>query len=230
MSDFANLNTSVAWTNPPRSADKGRLPIHRSSIPPSTGPGDLPTSLLSVFAASLALLLMSAFSNQPAMHTPSSTQVLIVQAPTPVPNAVRAPQLSYVLHGVGPFRRTVATAVVTRLSPTRFSLSLQAEHLPSPELLHTRFPRHAYVAWLVDGMVMHGPMRMCPVGLVFDRQTGTYRAQGSVSIDSVTAVVVTAEPTAQAYMPILPLLTVLTSVGPNQMRVSRNASATGTPG
>ncbi|MGH2410864.1 MAG: hypothetical protein ACRDGS_10930 [Chloroflexota bacterium] len=118
----------------------------------------------------------------------------------------------YVLHGTSPFSASVGSAVVIRLSHDRFRLSLTAEHLPSPTLLRVKFARRAYVAWLVDGAVMHGPMRMCAVGLAFDRRTGIYRGQGSVSMSAVTSVVVTAEPSAQAYMPIMPMLTVLTSV------------------
>jgi hypothetical protein len=78
-------------------------------------------------------------------------------------------------------------------------------------LLRVKFARRAYVAWLVDGALMHGPMRMCAVGLTLDRRTGTYRGDGSASMSAVTSVVVTAEPTAQAYMPIMPMLTVLAS-------------------
>lgn len=117
----------------------------------------------------------------------------------------------YALHGTGPFSTSVGSAVVTRLSGDRFRLLLIAEHLPPPTLPRVKFARRAYVAWLVDGALMHGPMRMCAVGLTLDRRTGTYRGDGSASMSAVTSVVVTAEPTAQAYMPIMPMLTVLAS-------------------
>ncbi|MGH2409594.1 MAG: hypothetical protein ACRDGS_04395, partial [Chloroflexota bacterium] len=118
----------------------------------------------------------------------------------------------YSLHGTGPFSASVGSAVVTRLSRDRFRLSLTGEHLPPPTMLEERFPRHAYVAWLVDGALMHGPMRMGAVGLTLDRRIGTYRGEGSARMTAVTSVVVTAEPPAQAYMPFMPMLMVLASV------------------
>ena len=125
---------------------------------------------------------------------------------------IPAAQRVYVLRGAGPFSQATATATVIRLSSTRFSLSIQAMHLPAPESLRTKFARHAYVAWLVDGTVMHGPMRMAPVGLTFNRQTGAYQGWGTVDMSTVTSVMVSAEPTAKAYMPIMPMTTVLVSV------------------
>lgn len=117
----------------------------------------------------------------------------------------------YVLRGTGLFSRSVASAIVTRLSSDQFRLSLIAEPLPPPASLHAKFARHAYVAWLVDGVVMHGPMRMAAVGLAPGRECGSYAGQGIVRIGGVTSVIITAEPTAQAKMPILPELTVLAS-------------------
>ena len=84
---------------------------------------------------------------------------------------VNAGQGRFVLHGVGPFRRAVATATVTRLSQTQFSLQIRAACLGSPASLYTTFPRHAYVAWLVNGTLMQGPMRMAAVGLALDPHT-----------------------------------------------------------
>ena len=120
---------------------------------------------------------------------------------------------TYELHGSGPFRRAAASAVVTRLSGDRFRLSLTAEHLPPPTALHGRFARHAYVAWLVRGELLHGPLRIAAVGLAATGAGGTYTGQGTVAIGTVTSVLVSAEPTAQAQLPILPMLTVLSSVG-----------------
>ena len=102
---------------------------------------------------------------------------------------------------------------MTRLSGDQFSLSLTAEHLPQPTLLHVKFERHAYVAWLVDGGVMHGPLRIAAVGLAPTCAHGTYTGKGTVAISKVTSVIITAEPTSQAYMPIMPVLIVLASTG-----------------
>ncbi len=119
----------------------------------------------------------------------------------------------YVLYGTGPFSNSAASAIVTRLAGDRFRLALTAERLPPPTTLHVKFARHAYVAWLVNGVVMRGPMHMTAVGLAASWGSGNYAGQGTVTIGCVTSVIVTAEPTAQVYMPIMPVLTVLSSTG-----------------
>jgi hypothetical protein len=88
----------------------------------------------------LVIILLSVSIH--GFSTDSPTAAVSVQA---LPRVAPVTHLVYVLHGVGPFSRAVASASVTRLSPTRFSLSLRTEHLPSPVLLHARFARHAYV-------------------------------------------------------------------------------------
>ena len=123
---------------------------------------------------------------------------------------------TYLLRGTGPFSKAVAWATVTRLSSDRYRLSLSAMHLPPPTAPRAEFARHAYVAWLVNGTLMHGPLRIGAVGLVATGASGTYTGQGTVAIGGVTSVIVTAEPTTQAHMPIMPMLTVLAS-GNHQM-------------
>lgn len=118
---------------------------------------------------------------------------------------------TYVLQGIRPFTQATAVATVTRLTADRFSVSLAAEHLPAPTIVHAKFARHAYVAWLVNGGVMHGPLRMAAVGLTATGGGGHYAGWGVVRISGITSVIISAEPTAQAYMPILPILTVLAS-------------------
>jgi hypothetical protein len=125
----------------------------------------------------------------------------------------RVNSTTYVLRGTGQFNKAVASAIVTRLSGDQFRLSLTAEHLPPPTLLHVKFARHAYVAWLVHGDLMHGPMHIAAVGLVSTQEQGSYTGQGTVAISGVTSVIITAEPTTQAHMPILPALTVLACSG-----------------
>jgi hypothetical protein len=77
-------------------------------------------------------------------------------------------------------------ASVIRVSGDQFRLSLSAEHLPPPASLHARFARHAYVAWLVNGVVMHGPMRLAAVGLESSRECGSYAGQGTTSTFATT--------------------------------------------
>jgi hypothetical protein len=119
----------------------------------------------------------------------------------------------YVLHGSGPFSNSVATAIVTRLGNDRFRLTLIAEHLPPPTILRATFARHAYVAWLVNGGVMHGPLYMAAAGLSATGGVRNYAGQGIVVISGVTSVIITAEPAAHAHVPIMPVLTVLASAG-----------------
>jgi hypothetical protein len=127
---------------------------------------------------------------------------------------------TYVLRGTGPFSESVAWATVTRLPGERFRLSLVAAHLPPPTMLRVRSARHAYVAWLVNGRVIGGPLGIGAVGLAATGGPGTFVGQGTVAISLVTSVIVTAEPTAQAHMPTMPVLTVLASTY-HQMQASR---------
>ena len=122
-------------------------------------------------------------------------------------------QAGYILHGTGPFSNSVASAIVTRLGGDRFRLSLTASHLPPPTTLREKFVRDGYVAWLVNGAVMHGPLRMAAMGLVAGGGAGNFAGQGTVTISGVTSVIITAEPTARAHMPIMPVLTVLAGAG-----------------
>jgi hypothetical protein len=116
---------------------------------------------------------------------------------------------SLVLRGSGPFGKAVAWATVTCLAANRYHLTLTAEHLPPPMILRVRFPRHAYVAWLVDGTVMRGPLRIAAIGLAAGPASQTYSGEGTVTIGAVTSVIISAEPAAQAHMPIMPILTVM---------------------
>jgi hypothetical protein len=58
---------------------------------------------------------------------------------------------------------------------------------------------------------MHGPLHMAALGLASCHGAGTYAGQGTVTINGVTSVIIAAEPTAQAYLPIMPVRIVLAS-------------------
>ena len=118
---------------------------------------------------------------------------------------------SFVLRRSGPFSKAVAWATVTRLAAGRYDLSLTAEHLPPPMILRVTFPRQAYVAWLVDGTVMHGPLRTAAIGLAAGAVSQTYVGEGTVTIGAVTSVIISAEPAAAAQMPTMPILAVMAS-------------------
>ena len=143
-----------------------------------------------------------------------ATIVLLVLAwsgVSAVVGAQSAQPVNYVLHGTGQFGKSSASAIVTDLSGNHYRLSLTAKNLPPPATGSGKYARRAYVAWLVNGELMHGPLRIAAVGLAADRVAGSYTGQGTVTMDGVTSVIITAEPTAQARMPIMRVTSVLAS-------------------
>jgi hypothetical protein len=85
-------------------------------------------------------------------------------------------------------------------------------------MLHVKPARHAYIAWLVNGMAKHNSMAsMAHITLMYDKKTGNYIGNGVVMIDEVTSVFVTAEPSAMSHVPAMPEVTALSSMGHGQM-------------
>jgi hypothetical protein len=120
---------------------------------------------------------------------------------------------AFALHGTGQFAKAMASATVTQVSKGDFRVSIVAAHLPDPSMLHVKPTRHAYVAWLINGMAGHGSaMGTARIALMHDKKTGNYTASGVVMIDEVTGVVITAEPSAMAHVPAMPEVTALTSL------------------
>jgi hypothetical protein len=129
----------------------------------------------------------------------------------PAQAATMAPH-TYVLHGSGQFKTAMASAVVTQVSKGDFSVSIVAEHLPSPAMLHVKPARKVYVAWFINGMAKQGSMAATArLALMYDKKTGNYTAKGAVMIDEVTSVIVTAEPSTMDHAPAMPEVTALTS-------------------
>jgi hypothetical protein len=125
---------------------------------------------------------------------------------------------TYALHGAGQFSKAMASATVTQISKGDFKVTLVAAHLPSPVMLHVKPARHAYIAWLVNGMAKHNSMAsMAHITLMYDKKTGNYIGNGVVMIDEVTSVFVTAEPSAMSHVPAMPEVTALSSMGHGQM-------------
>jgi hypothetical protein len=125
---------------------------------------------------------------------------------------------TYALHGSGPFSKAMASATVAQVSKGDFKVSIVASHLPSPSMLHVTPARHAYIAWLINGMAKHtGMMGMAHMALMYDKKTGNYTAHGVVMIDEVTSVIVTADSSAMAHAPTMPEVTALSSMGHGQM-------------
>ena len=135
--------------------------------------------------------------------------LLVVAGPARA--ATMAPH-TYALHGSGQFKTAMASAVVTQVSKGDFSVSIVAEHLPSPSMLHVKPVRKVYVAWLINGMAKQGSMMATPrLALMYDKKTGNYTAKGAVMADNVTGVIVTAEPSPMGHAPAMPEVTALTS-------------------
>jgi hypothetical protein len=124
----------------------------------------------------------------------------------------------FALHGAGQFGKAMASATVTQVSKGDFKVSIMAERLPSPAMLHVKPLRHVYVAWLIDSMskgtaMMYGAR----LSLMYDKKTGNYTASGTVMATAIANVVITAEPNAMAHAPAMPEITALTSAARAQM-------------
>jgi hypothetical protein len=125
---------------------------------------------------------------------------------------------TYALHGAGQFSSAMASATVAQLSKGDFKVSITAEHLPNPTMLHVKPARHTYIAWLTNSMAKHGnTMAMAHLALMYDKKTGNYTASGVVMAEAVTGVLVTAEPSAMIHAPAMPEVTALSSMGHAQM-------------
>ena len=124
----------------------------------------------------------------------------------------------YALHGAGQFSKAMGSATVTRMSKGDFKVTITAEHLPNPSMLHVKPARHAYIAWIVNGMTKKGSMGAAAhIALMLDKKTGNYTAKGTVMIDEVSSVIVTAEPSAMSHAPAMPEVTALAGMVHGQM-------------
>lgn len=125
---------------------------------------------------------------------------------------------SYALHGSGQFGKAMASATVTQVSRGDFKVAIVAEHLPNPTMLHVKPTRHVYVAWLLNGMAKrHTMMGVAHLALMYDRKTGNYTGHGVVMTDTVTGIIITAEPGGLSHAPAMPEVTALTTMGHGQM-------------
>ncbi len=119
----------------------------------------------------------------------------------------------YALYGSGQFSTAMASATISQISIGDFKVSVVAEHLPSPAALHVMPARHVYVAWLINGMAKKNSMAaMAHLALMYDKKTGNYIASGTVMIDEVSSVFVTAEPSGMVHAPAMPEVTALSSM------------------
>ena len=125
---------------------------------------------------------------------------------------------TYALHGAGQFSKAMGSAVVTQMSKGDFKVTITAEHLPSPAMLHVMPARHVYIAWIVNGPAKKAGMgATAHIALMLDKKTGNYTANGAVMIAEVTGVIITAEPSAMSHAPAMPEVTALSSMGHGNM-------------
>jgi hypothetical protein len=124
----------------------------------------------------------------------------------------------YALHGSGQFSTAMASATVSKISMGDFKVNIVAEHLPNPTMLHVMPARHVYVAWLINGMARKNSMAATAhLALMYDKKTGNYVASGTVMIDEVSSVFVTAEPSGMVHAPAMPEVTALSSTSHGAM-------------
>jgi hypothetical protein len=115
------------------------------------------------------------------------------------------------LHGGMYTRKAMATARVTQVSADDYRIQITAQGLPDPTMLHVKPQRHAYQAWVIDGMDKHAMMGI--LHLALDKAGHTYRANGVVMLRHVTRIMVTADKSAMQHMPTMPEVTVLDTGG-----------------
>jgi hypothetical protein len=126
-----------------------------------------------------------------------------------LPTASAAMTRTMHLHGGMYTHKAMATARVTEVSKDDYRIQITASGLPAPEMLHVKPQRHAYIAWVVDGMDKHAMMGVIPLAL--DKKSGVYSANKVVMLKHVTRIVVTADKSAMQHMETMPAVTVLDS-------------------
>jgi hypothetical protein len=126
-----------------------------------------------------------------------------------LPTASAAMTRTMHLHGGMYTHKAMATARVTEVSKDDYRIQITASGLPAPEMLHVKPQRHAYIAWVVDGMDKHAMMGAVP--LTLDKASGVYSANRVVMIQHVTRIVVTADKSAMQHMATMPETIVLDS-------------------
>ena len=142
--------------------------------------------------------------------------IAIVASISAIP-AAEAATMSHtlMLHGSMHARKAMGSAKVTMVSTGDYRVQITAEGLPAPEMLHVIPVRHAYLAWVIDGMDKHSMMGV--IHLTWDKATSTYRADSVVMIKHVTEIAVTADKSAMQHMPTMPEVGVLDSSGKGGM-------------
>jgi hypothetical protein len=113
------------------------------------------------------------------------------------------------LHGTKWAGKAMASATITMVGKGDFRVQITAEHLPAPTSLHAKPQRGVYLVWVIDGKHKNSMM-----GVLALKQTsvpGNYAANGTVMLQDVTEISVTADVSAKQHMPTMPMVAVLMS-------------------
>lgn len=103
----------------------------------------------------------------------------------------------------------MASATITRIGKGDFRIQVTAAHLPAPATLHATPKRTVYLLWAIDGKhknSMMGVLVLKPTGA-----PGAYTAAGTVMLQDVTEISITADLSARQHMPTMPMVAVLIS-------------------
>ena len=116
---------------------------------------------------------------------------------------------SMALHGTKWAATAMAMAKITMVGKGDYRVLVTAEHLPAPVSLHAKPQRTAYLVWVIDGK--HKNSMMGVLALKPTSVAGEYSAAGSVMLQDVTEISVTADLSAKQHMPTMPMVAVLMS-------------------
>ena len=129
---------------------------------------------------------------------------------------------TFPLHGTKMASMAHGIARAVQAAPGDYKVAITLSAMPVPSTLKTTPIRHAYVAWAINPALMRPPAKAggkaaksasplagalaIPLHMT---GTGTYAGTGIVMMKQVPAIIVTAEVSATAHTPALPLWGVL---------------------
>jgi hypothetical protein len=164
----------------------------------------LPTRVL-VVTGSLALICSTVTASATAAGTTTTFPL-------------RGTRMASMAHGI---------AHVTQLSAGDYKVVLTISALPAANTLHTRPIRHAYVAWAFNAGMMRQPSggskstqgkrpanpaamlgKLTPIAL-HETGAGMYSGTGTIMMQHVPGIIVTAEVSAMTHTPAMPFWGVL---------------------
>ena len=150
---------------------------------------------------------MTRSSRRLALATGAATIALVVTVPSA--SAAMMTQTMH-LHGGMYTHKAMATAKITEVSTDDYRIQITAEGLPAPDMLHVKPARHAYLAWIINGIDKKSMMGVVPLHAQQSHRQ-LHGEQGRDDQARQRGIVVTADKGAMQHMPTMPEVTVLTS-------------------